>query len=509
MGIRAKAANVGMLTVLAGTVVGCGSDGPEPAKTTAQATNSPVTLKMMVIKQPARAYKEDWPIYKFFKEKTGIEFKVTDPLAADYSTALNLAISSGSLPDLLMVTSLNEANTNGKNGGLLNFFDHLDKMPNYKKFLEQHPDVKGSVLSADGKDYYLPHFGLEQWSRRSWLYRDDIFKKNNLTPPTDWDQMYTLAKKLKDLYPNSYPVLFFNGLNPLTNISPAFGTWFDPYVDFDKNQVRYGPIEDNFKLMLMSINKFYKEGLIPPDFMAMKRSQFVDLLAQNKGFIVSDYIGAMDETPVIIKKGPDEFSLDYMVPPKGGQNGKPYNAYEGPLNPGFAVAADSKNKDAALRYLDFLYSPEGIDMATWGKEGETYTVENGKRKFKPEFKELGDIRTKTGIATYGAHLVVDMNAYAYLNSDKYNNALKKIQQGNEAKVQPRLAFTDEENDILATVDSALTKYRDEQLAKFITGQKSFNEWDAYVAEMKRLGVDKVVGVYKAAYERNQKFLKLK
>lgn len=90
-------------------------------------------------------------------------------------------------------------------------------------------------------------------------------------------------------------------------------------------------------------------------------------------------------------------------------------------------------------------------MATWGKEGETYTVENGKRKFKPEFKELGVIRTKTGIATYGAHLVVDMNAFSYLNSDKYNNALKKIQQGNEARVQPRLAFTNEENDILATV----------------------------------------------------------
>ncbi len=226
--------------------------------------------------------------------------------AGDYTTAMNLAISSGDMPDLL-----------------------------------------------------------------SWLYRDDIFKKNNLTPPADWDQMYTVSKKLKELYPASYPVALFDNLTSLTNIAPAFNTWYGIYVDYEKNEWRYGPTEESFKTMLMTLNKFFKEGLIPPDFMAMKRDQFIDLMAQNKGFIVSDYVGTMDELPVTLKKSAAEFSLDYLVPPKGGANGKPFNAYGGLLSNGFAVAAKSKNKDAALRYLDFLYSPAGVDMSTWGKEGET------------------------------------------------------------------------------------------------------------------------------------------
>jgi putative aldouronate transport system substrate-binding protein len=503
-------AKLGLVAALASTVAACGKEEaktPE-AQTKTPEANQPVTLKMMTTQHALWPYKEDWPIYKFIKEKTNIDFKVTVP-AGDYTTAMNLAISSGDMPDLLIVPNLTAANNNGNSGALLNFFENLDKMPNYKKFLDQHSEVKAATLSPDGKSYYLPHYGLEQWSRRSWLYRDDIFKKNNLTPPADWDQMYTVSKKLKELYPASYPVALFDNLTSLTNIAPAFNTWYGIYVDYEKNEWRYGPTEESFKTMLMTLNKFFKEGLIPPDFMAMKRDQFNDLMAQNKGFIVSDYVGTMDELPVTLKKSAAEFSLDYLVPPKGGANGKPFNAYGGLLSNGFAVAAKSKNKDAALRYLDFLYSPAGVDMSTWGKEGETYTVDNGKRKFKSDFANLGDIRTKTGIATYGSHLVVDMSAYEYMNSSKMNDALKKIQQGNEAKLQPRLAYTEAENEILSTTNSAINKYRDEQIAKFILGQKSFDEWSGYVSEIKRLGVDKVMDVNKAAYERNQKFLNSK
>jgi putative aldouronate transport system substrate-binding protein len=507
MGKSSKVAKLGLIVVMAGMMAACGKEEAKSPETTTKtlAANPLVTLKMMTTQHPLWPYKADWPIYKYIKEKTNIDFKVTVP-AGDYTTAVNLAISSGDMPDLLIMPSLTAANNNGNSGALLNYFENLDKMPNYKKFLEQHPEVKAATLSPDGKSYYLPHYGLEQWSRRSWLYRDDIFKKNNLTPPTDWDQMYTVSKKLKQLYPTSYPVAIFDNLTALTNIAPAFNTWYGSYVDYEKNEWRYGPTEDSFKSMLMTLNKFVKEGLIPPDFMAMKRDQFNDLMAQNKGFIASDYVGTMDELPVTLKKSPADFSLDFMAPPKGGANGKPFNAYGGLLSNGFAVAAKSKNKDAAIRYLDFLFSPEGIDMVTWGKEGETYTTESGKRKFKPDFANFGDIRTKTGIATYGSHLVVDMNAYAYMNSDKMNNALKKIQQGNEAKLQPRLAYTEAENEILTTTNAAITKYRDEQIAKFILGQKSFDEWPGYVAEIQRLGVDKLMEVNKAAYARNQKFL---
>lgn len=485
---------------------GCSKETADPGQGNGVKETGPksITLNMMTFSHTNWPYKEDWPIYKYLKEKTNISFKV-QPVMSDYTTTMNLAISSGEIPDLMMVNSLNAANTHGESGAFVNFFDHLDTMPNYKKFLEDHPDVKGAILSPEGKNFFMPLYGLEQQSRRSWLYRDDVFKKHSLTPPTTYDELYTVSKKLKELYPDSYPIAVFNGLSPLVNMAPGFNTSSTYYYDYDKNEWRYGPVEDNYKVMVSYMNKFYKEGLVAPDFMAHKRKQFNDLLLQNKSFIASDYIGIMDELPLVLGDKASGFSLDFMIPPLGTPDGKPHNFFAGLQADGFAVAANSKERDALLNYMDFLFSPEGIELATWGREGETFTEENGVRKFKDDYKGFGDLRTKTGIATIGAHTVLDMKAYDSMNTEKMQAAMSKI--GNyETKPQPRLAYTNEENEVISMVGETVKKYQEEQISKFILGQKSLDEWDAYVAEIQKLGVDQVLSVHKSAYERTLKFM---
>ena len=89
-------------------------------------------------------------------------------------------------------------------------------------------------------------------------------------------------------------------MSPLVNMAPAFNTNSSYYYDFEKKEWRYGPTEDNYKKMVEYMNKFYAEGLVAPDFMAHKRKQFNDLLLQNKSFIASDYIGIMDELPLML-----------------------------------------------------------------------------------------------------------------------------------------------------------------------------------------------------------------
>ncbi|SDE15472.1 putative aldouronate transport system substrate-binding protein [Paenibacillus sp. UNCCL117] len=495
--------------VTGGLLAGC-SQGEKPGSSSDAKEDGvvlgqkEVTLNMMTFSHTNWPYKEDWPVYRYLKEKTGISFKV-QPVMNDYSTTMNLAISSGEVPDLMMVNSLSAANTHGESGAFINFFDHLDQMPNYKKFLDEHPEVKASILSPDGKNYFLPLYGLEQQSRRSWLYRDDVFKKHDLKPPTTYDELYTVAKKLKELYPDSYPLAVFNGLSPLINMAPAFGTHSDFYYDEAKKEWRYGPTEDNYKLMVSYMNRFYKEGLVAPDFMAHKRKQFNDLLLQNKAFIASDYIGIMDELPLTLGEKASAFSLDYMNPPVGSPEGKSQNMLAGFMGDGFAIASKSKERDLLLKYVDFLFSEEGIELVTWGKEGETFKTENGVRKFNEDYKEFGDLRKKTGLATTGAHFVLDMKAYDSLYSPKMREAMKKI--GNhETKAQPRLSYTNEENEVLSMVGATVKKYREEQVAKFILGQKSLDEWDAYVKESNQLGVQKVLDVHKGAHDRTLKFL---
>ncbi len=496
------------LAIVGSLLAACGgketeSQGNGEQGSTAKASNTPAVLNMMVATHNSWPYKEDWPLYKYFKEKTNIDIKVQAP-PNDYTTSVNLAISSGELPDIMNMPSLTLANKLGASGAFVNVLDHLNKLPNYKNFLNAHPEVKETVLSADGKSYIFPLYGLEKESRRSWIYREDVLAKHNLKTPANYDELYAVAKKLKEIYPNSFPIGIFAGLSPLTNMAAGFGTWNGTYYDYDKKEWLYGPIEDTFKELVVYMNKFYKEGLVPPDFMALNRKQWQDLFAQNKSFIGSDYIGSIDELNITFKKDNPEFNMNFMIPPVGGPKGTPKNAYPGFLSMGFSISAVSKNQDAAFRYMDFLYSPEGTEVASWGKEGETYTVENGKKKFKPEFVNFADLRKKTGIATYGAYTVLDMSGYFAMFSPNMQKGYEQIEKY-EAKPQPRIAYTDQENESITAVNDNVNKYKEEQIAKFVLGQRPLTEWDAYVAEVKKLGVQKALDINKTAYERTLKF----
>ena len=52
--------------------------------------------------------------------------------------------------------------------------------------------------------------------------------------------------------------------------------------------------------------------------------------------------------------------------------------------------------------------------------------------------------------------------------------------------------------------SDITTYNDEMFMKFILGAEPIENFDKYVAQVKKLGIDKVVAIYQAAYDRYRK-----
>lgn len=54
---------------------------------------------------------------------------------------------------------------------------------------------------------------------------------------------------------------------------------------------------------------------------------------------------------------------------------------------------------------------------------------------------------------------------------------------------PRVKFTEEESIKLGTYAQDIVNYATENVVKFITGEKSLSEWDAYVAELNNMPVE--------------------
>ena len=66
---------------------------------------------------------------------------------------------------------------------------------------------------------------------------------------------------------------------------------------------------------------------------------------------------------------------------------------------------------------------------------------------------------------------------------------------------PDLFLTEEEQAVIDMYYTDAKKYRQENAAKFVVGDKSFDEWDAFVDGMCSMGVEEMIGAYQSAYDR--------
>ncbi|MCC3376758.1 extracellular solute-binding protein [Cohnella sp. REN36] len=477
------------------------SSGASPAQ------NQPLkTLTFLDYNNPSWPYSADWPIWKYLQEKTGVKLDIQVP-PGTLEDATSLAVASGSMPDMIWTQEKARADKYGQQGALANILDYVDEMPNFKKWMAQFPEAVQAALAADGKMYVFPNEGMGETNRMLWMYRQDIFEKNGLKQPETWDELYATLKKLKELYPKSYPLTFRSGLRYLQNFGASFNTvgsvsstQVSVYFDQDKKEFVYGATEDNFKKMVTYLNKFYKEGLIPPDFLTVDTKIWQDIMSTDRAFVTLDYIGRIDFYNSALRKNNPNFTLSFMKPPAGWEGGPQKNAYTQITEEGVMVSSQSKNIHDIMKYMDFFYTDEGKSLTSWGKEGETFKVEDGKNKFIGDFTDVSDLRKKTGISTDGVFVWFDYDSHISLASPELKVAYEEAAKY-DSQPQPKPAFNQQEQEIISTKGDALIKNRDENISKFILGSRSLGEWDKYVQEQKKLGVDELLDVYKKAYER--------
>lgn len=485
--------------VLVLTLAACGGGTKEEPEKGTTVTTEKKTLKMLVADQGNWTYNKDKPIWKAIADKTNVTIEGQVPPGENYTEALNLTIASGNMPDLMFMGDFSIANKYGGQGALVNILEYVDSMPNFKKWLGTYPELKERYLSSDGKMYMFPNQGFGETNRITWLYREDVFKKNNLKAPQNYDELYTALKQLKQLYPDSYPLVTRFGFGTVTRSAPNFETGNGPYYDFDKKEWRYGPTEDNYKKLITYLNRFYKEGLIPPDWLTVNTKKFEDFISNNKTFVLLDYM-VMDTYNLPLRKDNPQFNLMLMAPPSGFAGAKQVNPNENFVDSGMTVASTSTKIKDVMKYMDFFYSEAGRELSSWGVEGVTYEVKDGKKKFLDEFKTLAQLREKPGLLNFGTYTWIDYSTNLSIATQETRDAFKDVAKY-DSKLQPKPAFTDKEQDIINTVGQAITKHREENITKFILGDKRMEDWDQYVSEVKKLGVDQLLSVYKDAYNR--------
>jgi putative aldouronate transport system substrate-binding protein len=471
-----------------------GTAAPAASPESTEPASAPeATLRLLTDLKETYPPKPDWAVWKWVKEETNITIEQETWTGPE---SLALAIASGDMPDLFTVFP-QDAQKYGMQGAFLDLSEHMDKLPSLKKFLDSKPDVAERMTSPGGEMYHVLNDGTGASNLMVWFYRDDVFAKHNLQPPTTWDELYETAKTLKELYPDSYPFSFRHGVSTLNSFGPQFGVYPYMYEDPGTGKIKYGVTDPGFKVMIEYLNKFYQEKLIPQDWLSMDYKAWTQQVATDKTFMTIQYIVQIEIMNSQLQNGAH---LKFMAPPLGAGE-KAYIPKADFETYGIAVSSKTKNLDAALRYIDFIYSDKGKDILSWGKEGESYTIEDGKRKFLPQFKEPNDLRKELGLMTSAAYGVADFEASLSLSNENEQYSYTEAMKYQFPTMNVRPVLTDEERNSITDTEDQLNKYYESSVAKFIIGETPLSQWDAFLEELNKIGAQKIIDTYQVGLDR--------
>ena len=469
-------------------------------------------LDITIASHPSWPYQENWAVWNYIRESIGGTLNVNAVPATDFSTKFPLIMAApDTFPDLIGFQGKPSGFADYcEQGAFVALDDYAEFLPDYSKFWDGLPEsdqwMKDIRKSADGKVYYTPNYGMERYTNlRTWLYRKDIFDKHGLSVPETTEDLYNVSKKLKELYPDSYPLCMRTGL---TNINVIGCSWkpnfhYGAYYDFENEKWCYGATEDTMLEIVEYLNRMVKEKLIPSDFLTINTSSWQELVSTNRGFIMPEYQIRIDFFNGIAREQMPEFNLTAMTPPRA-DNGVGINMNnkfnQDPT--GYAVmnTGDEASIVNAMRYIDWFYSDEGSEILSWGKEGETYEVVDGKRRFIIE-NEAGNAQTLYGFKTTGTYARIDPACINASISEEQAATTDFIIGNIYPHLDPTLylEFSADDSKTLADLNTSIDTYVRENLQKFIIGQRPLSEWETFRNEFSELPVTELLALYEKVY----------
>lgn len=224
-----------------------------------------------------------------YKDTLGIDI-VYDWIAdsAQYTTKLNLAISSGSLPDIFPVNG-QQLSTLVENDAI----QAIDQVyPSWGTELTQNIIGQDPVLfdlgKRDGLLYSLPNTGGGSlYDSPSILYiRSDWLKKLNLPEPTTMDDFMQIAEAftnqdpdgngqndtfalalLKNLHwTDAGPGTGISGFGNLTGFANAYNAYPGIWIKDNSGKTVYGSVQPEMKVVLQKLQDMYKANMLDKEF---------------------------------------------------------------------------------------------------------------------------------------------------------------------------------------------------------------------------------------------------
>ncbi len=481
-----------------------------------------VTISMLYPDHSGYPYQKDWPALVRMKELTNVTLDPTLVADSDFENKRRIVISSGEIQDII-ITKGAQMPEFALNGVFLPINKYMDKLPNLQKRLIEwnlREEFEKSLTELDGNIYYLPAFNFIQ--PVGYAIRVDLLEKHNLPVPETYDELYQVLKKLKEYYPDSNPwTNQFGWGNTTSALGDAFGTrmgWsLGNGFDYNREEDRWvhGPTSEEYKELLSYLHKMFEEGIIHEDAFVQDHDQFTSKITTGKSFFTVTWVEQLSEWN---KNGKEivgeEFELAMIQPPEG-----PNGAYVPGIAPVSTAAVipaalenDPEHLDKVLKFIDWMYySEEGLDLFTYGVEGLSYNIVEGKKVYTDEVitddNPDGSMALSSDVGSFNNAFTPNRPFEWRLSlMDKKNaNYFSELRDNNGLPlVDPPLKMDSLEQEEIGLMSKTLVDYTEEMSQKFVYGNLSVEEdWDDFVKGAEQRNLKSLLERINKIWERQQ------
>jgi putative aldouronate transport system substrate-binding protein len=461
----------------------------------------------------------DTPFYQDLEARTGVKIVFQHPPLGQETEQFNLMISSNSLADLI------ETNWLGFPGGpekaladdvIINLNDIVaNTAVHLKAYLDANPDVDKLVRTDSGNYYVFPFIRGDDLLMVSFgpHVRMDWLRDLGMGLPetiADWTNMLKAFKNEKNAAaPLSFMPSHIRTARLGSFIIGAYGVGGEFFVD--NSTIRFGPIETGFKSALETLRAWYAEGLLDPDYAAQDGQAYNAKITGGKtgAFLASPGSGM----GVYLTTMKDDPSFDLSAAPWPVLNagdtskfGMKDFAFIG--HSSVAISAKCQHAELAARWLDYGYGADGHMLYNFGIEDESYTLVDGYPTYT-EYITNNDEGLSMAVTTRrymrsstGGPFVQDPRyILQYLQYDQQKKALDIWSDFDGSTRIPPIIPTPDESSRFASIMNEINTYINEEMLKFIMGQRDLADFDAFVEQIKTMGIEDAITIQQAALDR--------
>ncbi|PZE20561.1 ABC transporter substrate-binding protein [Paenibacillus xerothermodurans] len=333
-----------VLLASAWAITACGTPGSDE-EGAASGGQTTLTVATNVVGEPAKVLQTIAD--KFMQENPDVKVEFSAP-GAEYENIMKVKMASNSMPDVFATHGWSKAR----------YGQYLLDLKDEPWAKQLDDAIKPAVTDESGKVYALP---IDQ-DKSGPAYNAEVLEKYGVQVPTTWDELLAAAEQIKTKSNGEVTPIHIGGADswPIGQFVDFMATslFISPQNNFSK-QLTDGSFDwTNFDKLPEIFLDLQKKGYLNKDVLTAKYSDSAKAFGEGKvafGFYGPFLIEEAKKTNSNVKGG-------LMPIPSTAAGDTPTLA--GGEKTTWGVWKDSKNIDAAKKFVAFYAKPENVTLVT-------------------------------------------------------------------------------------------------------------------------------------------------